>query len=62
MPRSATGSLVARRDGRRGSRYFDAVTVKERLHHAVEAMTEHEQCVMADRIARDSGLLDWDAG
>ena len=29
---------------------------------AVEAMTEHEQCVMADRIARDSGLLDWDAG
>lgn len=27
---------------------------------AVETMTEHEQCVMVDRITRDSGLLDWD--
>lgn len=28
---------------------------------AIEAMTEHEQCVMIDRVSRDCGLTDWDA-
>ena len=27
----------------------------------IETMTEHEQCILIDRISRDCGLTDWDA-
>jgi hypothetical protein len=27
---------------------------------AIETMTEHEQCVLIDRISRDCGLTTWD--
>jgi hypothetical protein len=55
MPRSATGSALAGDDARRQPRYLDAVTVKERLRHAVEAMTDEEARVALRTLANASG-------
>ncbi|HKG04520.1 MAG TPA: hypothetical protein VKB03_15180 [Conexibacter sp.] len=55
MPRSAIGSALARDDARRRPRYLDPVTVKERLHHAVEAMTDEEARAALRTLADASG-------
>ena len=55
MPRSATRSTSARRDAGRRSRYLDPVTVKERLHHAVENMTDEEARAALRTLADASG-------
>jgi hypothetical protein len=55
MPQSAAHSLVARGDARRRSRYLEPVTVKERLHHAVDAMTDAEARAALRTLADASG-------
>lgn len=55
MPPSATRSTSARGDARRRSRYLDPVTVKERLHHAVESMTDEEARAALRTLADASG-------
>jgi hypothetical protein len=55
MPRSATQSAVAPDDARRHSRYLDPVTVKERLHHAVETMSDEEARAALRTLADASG-------
>jgi hypothetical protein len=55
MPRSATRAAVASDDAHRRPRYLDVVTVKERLHHAIEAMSDDEARAALRTLADASG-------
>lgn len=55
MPGSVARPTFTSRDGHCRSRYLDVVTGKERLHHAVEAMTDEEARAALRTLADASG-------